>query len=336
MLDYYLNRKSHLSHGMHNQRTQTKQRTVAFLRLMVIFLALFFYFIINYHLGMMVLLIGGMACVLGTAIYCSETLSNWMANHQLLEFLMDEMIIFAACLYSGGLNSPYVLAFFLPVLVHAAVPMSWEMLVVLLTSIISMAVLNVLTTPDWYLFMNLSACLAIAGAFINVLVYNDFKILSSYATHDGLTGLYTHQFFYDQLHSMINNPDGCESFSLIMIDLDEFKRLNDDHGHLEGDRVLREIAKAIQVNVRDSDIVARYGGDEFAIILPGMGYHLCRSIVERLRSAITDLGYFDHVSIGAALFPDEAVTVEDLVNMADTRMYNQKKTHKSAAGDLPL
>lgn len=335
MIDYF-KRKSHVSHGIHNQRTQTKQRTVAFLRLMVIILALFFYFIINYHLGIIVLLIGILAFVLGIAIYCSENLSNWMADHQLLEFFMDETIIFVACLYSGGLESPYVLAFFLPVLVHAAVPLSWEMLVVLLTSIISMAVLNVLTTPDWYLFMNLSACLAIAGAFINVLVYNDLKILSSYATHDGLTGLYTHQYFYDQLHSMINDPEGCESFSLIMIDLDEFKRLNDDHGHLEGDRVLREIAKTIQLNVRDSDIVARYGGDEFAIILPGMGYHLCRSIVERLRSAITDLGYFDHVSIGAALFPDEAVTVEELVNMADTRMYNQKKTHKSAAEVLPL
>jgi diguanylate cyclase (GGDEF)-like protein len=77
--------------------------------------------------------------------------------------------------------------------------------------------------------------------------------------------------------------------------------------------------------------MARYGGDEFAIILPGMGYERCRSVVDRLSKSIVELGYFDHVSIGAALYPEEATTAEELVNLADTRMYRDKHRSKHPA-----
>ena len=102
---------------------------------------------------------------------------------------------------------------------------------------------------------------------------------------------------------MTSNPEQ-KPFSLVMIDLDEFKKLNDELGHLEGDRILKEVAGLIKQNVRDSDIVARYGGDEFALILPGVGHDLNNTIIERLRTSIIGMGYFTAIKpvLGIAYF----------------------------------
>lgn len=329
MFNNHLNRKLRVSHGIHYERNLSQQRTLASLRLLVLLLAMLFYFPVNYQLGLPAFIVIASASLLALLLYFHQGLSNWISNHRYLEFLLDEVVIFLACYYSGGLSSPYILALFLPVMVHAVAPVSVEMFFVIVVSILNLFLIGITTALNWPLLINMAACLVIGGIFVNILVFSDFKILSTYAIHDGLTGLYTHQFFYDQLHAMVQFSSHGNTFSLIMIDLDEFKRLNDEYGHLEGDRVLKEIAETIKLNLRDTDVVARYGGDEFAVILPGIGYHLCRSVVERLRTAIISLGYFDNVSIGAALYPDEADNAEGLVSLADTRMYREKKANKT-------
>lgn len=329
MLNYRHYQKAHLGYGMNGKRNESQQRTLALLRLLVVSVILLCYFPMNRSLDREFLIVLVLAFLLSTFLYFYKRAYLWLAHYRYIEFFLDETLIFLACFYSGGLHSPYILTLFLPLLVHAVFPVSMQLLMVVLVTLGNLLLIGLTTAMDWQLFAHYTACLLLAAVFINILVFNDVRILSTYAIHDGLTGLYSHQYFWDQLRSMMQPSNSIKTFSLIMIDLDEFKRLNDEHGHLEGDRVLKEIADTIKSNVRDSDLVARYGGDEFAIILPGIGYQMCRSIVERLSTSIINLGYFNHVSIGAALYPDEADTAEGLVNLADTRMYRQKHDNKN-------
>lgn len=328
MLNYRHYQQAHLGYGISRERKISQQRTLALLRFLVVSVILLCYFVLDRDLNREVLIVLILSLLLSAFIYFNKRIYVWLASHRYIEFLIDEILIFTACFYSGGLHSPYILTLFLPLLVHAVSPMSKQLVMVVLVTISNLILIGLTTVMYWQLVAHFTACLLLGAVFINILVFNDVRVWSTYAIHDGLTGLYSHQYFWDQLRSMMQPGNAIKTFSLIMIDLDEFKRLNDEHGHLEGDRVLKEIAYTIKSNVRDSDTVARYGGDEFAIILPGIGYKMCRSIVERLSTSIVNLGYFDHVSIGAALYPDEADTAEGLVNLADTRMYRQKRDNK--------
>ena len=108
------------------------------------------------------------------------------------------------------------------------------------------------------------------------------------AVHDGLTGLYTHKYFKEHLAREINRAQRYKrQLSLIMCDIDFFKKFNDTYGHLFGDEILRTVAHIIADNVRASDIVARYGGEEFAILLIEAGPEQAQSVAKRLKS-ITD------------------------------------------------
>ncbi len=321
--------------GISGKRSLFQQRTLALFRLVLASALLLSYFLINRDLGREVLLVLISAQLVSLLIFFVKPLCDWLSRHQYIEFIIDELIIFGACYHSGGLYSPYIFVLFLPLLVQAVYPVSVKLAAVSLVTIFNLFLIGVATTLDWSLFIHIALCLLLGGIFINILIYNDTQILSTYAIRDGLTGLYSYQYFWDQLRYMMQSGNLPKPFSLIMIDLDEFKKLNDDYGHLEGDRVLREIADTIKMNVRDSDIVARYGGDEFAIILPGISYQMCRSVIERLSSAIVDLGHFNHVSIGAAFYPEEADSPEELLSLADARMYRQKRSHKRELLHLP-
>ncbi|MDI9479187.1 MAG: GGDEF domain-containing protein [Bacillota bacterium] len=335
MKNYVSYQQVHLSYGISGKRNQSQRFTLAILRLLVVSVILVCYFLLDRATSREFLLLIITAWLLSFVIVCfvakNRSFSVWLSNKRYLELAFDEILIFIACYYSGGLHSPYILTLYLPLLVHAIAPLSFQLLAVTLVTMVNLFLLAVTGTPDWPLFVHLMTAILLGTAFINILVYNDLRIITAYAIHDGLTGLYSYRYFWDQLRGMMEPGSQIKTFSIIMIDLDDFKRLNDDHGHLEGDRVLREIADTIKANVRDSDLVARYGGDEFAIILPGMGYERCRSVVDRLSKSIVELGYFDHVSIGAALYPEEATTAEELVNLADTRMYRDKHRSKHPA-----
>ena len=333
MNSYESYQQVHLRYGISGKRSQSQRYTLAILRLLVVSVILVCYFVLNRDLGRQFSVLLIIAWLLSFFIVLfvvrNRFFSEWLSSKRYVEFFFDEILIFVACFYSGGLHSPYIFTLYLPLLVHAVAPLSFRLLVVALVTITNLFLIAVTGTPDWSVFVHLMASLLMGADVLNILVYNDLRILSAYAIHDGLTGLYSYQYFWDQLHSMMEPGGQIKTFSLIMIDLDDFKRLNDDHGHLEGDRVLREIAATIKTQVRDSDLVARYGGDEFAIVLPGIGYQRCHAAVDRLSKAIVELGYFDHVSIGAALYPEEADTAEELVNLADTRMYRQKHSNKN-------
>jgi len=153
------------------------------------------------------------------------------------------------------------------------------------------------------------------------------------ATIDGLTGLYSRRHFENQLraHTNLARRYG-KMLSLIMIDIDHFKEVNDQHGHLAGDVVLNAVATAVKANVRDCDSVYRYGGEEFTVILPETSAVQSQAIAERLRRTISDTVFTAGtnqirvtLSLGVAEFDSTSRSHEDIVARADQALYASKK-----------
>ncbi|HFC98671.1 MAG TPA: GGDEF domain-containing protein [Thermosulfurimonas dismutans] len=151
---------------------------------------------------------------------------------------------------------------------------------------------------------------------------------------DGLTGLYNHRYFQERLREEFERARRYRrSLSLILLDLDHFKRVNDRYGHLVGDQVLRGVAEVIQHNIRKSDIPARYGGEEFAIIAPETDLQGASTLGERIREEVArqEFSYGDQkfsitVSLGVAnIFPAASdKTPRDLIEAADKALYYSK------------
>jgi diguanylate cyclase (GGDEF)-like protein len=151
---------------------------------------------------------------------------------------------------------------------------------------------------------------------------------------DALTELYNYRHFRNKLEDELKRADRYrQRFSLLMMDLDYFKKINDALGHQTGNMVLREVAGIIKQCVRDVDFVARYGGEEFVVILPQTGDHDALVIAERIRSTIEG-SFFSNaqgtrdvkitISIGCASYPDGIRTLEQLLEKADKALYQAK------------
>ncbi len=153
------------------------------------------------------------------------------------------------------------------------------------------------------------------------------------AVTDGLTHLYNHAHFYQRLAEEIDRSNRYgRAFSVVMMDVDAFKHYNDSRGHQAGDVVLRLIADCIRSGLRRSDIAFRYGGDEFAAILPHADLSVAQTVVKRINRRIaTGLKELDDsaaaglgLSAGVACFPQDATNVDELVRMADAALYDAK------------
>jgi diguanylate cyclase (GGDEF)-like protein len=158
--------------------------------------------------------------------------------------------------------------------------------------------------------------------------------LRELALRDGLTGLYNHRYFFEVLDSQVQNAQRYHHpLSLMILDLDHFKKVNDTYGHPVGDLVLRETSKALVRLVRRCDIVARYGGEEFAIILPETGFASAKILAQRLRRGVEQqmIQYNDTlisvtISIGLAGTDagDGEITRESLIAKSDHALYKAK------------
>ena len=127
-----------------------------------------------------------------------------------------------------------------------------------------------------------------------------------------------------------------EVVSVMVCDLNGFKLVNDQFGHLTGNRLLRAIAEGLQEAFRQYDLVARLGGDEFVIVLPGMNHEDASSRIAEIEKLVQDLGFEItgtkqlSISVGVSVYPQDGETVEDLLSEADRRMYQAKRMHHSA------
>ena len=157
------------------------------------------------------------------------------------------------------------------------------------------------------------------------------------ARTDGLTGLYNHTEFQHILEHEVQRARRYEKeFSLIMLDIDFFKKFNDTYGHQAGDDILKTVGQKIKSQVRGVDVPARYGGEEFCVILPETPLQYGIQVAERLRRAISDsvfeVGGYNvrvTVSIGVASFPLHAETAADLVKKADQALYFAKDSGRN-------
>jgi two-component system cell cycle response regulator len=158
--------------------------------------------------------------------------------------------------------------------------------------------------------------------------------LEALAVTDELTGLLNHRAMQQRLRDeFIRAQRYNEPLSVIMVDVDNFKKINDTFGHLYGDRVLEKLAQLLKKAVREIDIVARYGGDEFLIILPQTHFSGSLAVADRIwRAAGAETLATKKealpltVSVGVSFFPNKNVTsVEELVNFADQALYQAKR-----------
>lgn len=175
-----------------------------------------------------------------------------------------------------------------------------------------------------------------------ILKSRDFEYQYRLATTDGLTELYNHRYFQEQMLLQLENAKRYNTqFSLILIDIDHFKRFNDTFGHQSGDAVLKQVAQKLKKNVRAADFVCRYGGEEMSIILPNTDKEeavftakkICQIVAEKPFKLANDKESNVTISLGVSNYPEDGETTNALIEQADKRLYFAKENGRNQVGD---
>ncbi|MDH4232053.1 MAG: diguanylate cyclase [Nitrospirota bacterium] len=170
----------------------------------------------------------------------------------------------------------------------------------------------------------------ISVAFENALLYH-------LAITDELTSIFAQRHFRTSIDKkFLEFEKYGTKLSLLMLDIDDFKKINDTYGHMVGDSVLRDTARSIMFSIRENDLAFRYGGEEFTVILPSTGFTGAKLVAERIRRNLEEhvfeegtINLHITVSIGASTCPDNAKTAKDLILAADESLYQAKRNGKN-------
>jgi len=147
---------------------------------------------------------------------------------------------------------------------------------------------------------------------------------------DPITGLFNQRHFQNHLSIEIDRAKRHQRIiSLVMADIDSFKKMNDEKGHIEGNKLLQAIALALKDNVRNIDLVFRYAGDEFAILLPDTPKEGAKDVAERVRTHIEKQKLGATLSLGVATYPEDSSSSEELIQKADQALYLAKRNGKN-------
>ena len=167
----------------------------------------------------------------------------------------------------------------------------------------------------------------------------------SLALTDGLTGLYNRRYLSAHLESLLPHvAEGAKGPALLMFDIDFFKKVNDSYGHAAGDAVLKEISARVGRNVRAFDLVSRYGGEEFVVVLPETPLAVAVVVAERLRATVAEtpikvgdpaIDLTVSISVGVAVTRDAAETAASLMRRADEALYAAKAHGRNCVMTFP-
>ena len=256
--------------------------------------------------------------------------------------LVSCLLVAIASHLDGGIDSPFAWLFPLSVMLVAVVH---RPRLVVLTAAAAMAGLLVVAGLNG----GLDAGVMVRAAYLVVIGYlsavaarsrwHQYEdqvernvALSSIAAHDGLTGLLNHRSFHLRLADEVARAQRSDTpLSLLLVDLDHFKEINDRHGHLVGDDVLRRVAGELVDVARATDVVARVGGEEFCMLLPDTAPAAAVVPAERLRAAVAAIGDPEAltVSIGLSGLPADAATPNELFSAADDALYRAKRAGRN-------
>lgn len=170
-----------------------------------------------------------------------------------------------------------------------------------------------------------------------------YRKIRNLAITDSLTGIYNRGFFYVNLSKEFARTERCNlPLTFLLLDIDYFKKINDTYGHLQGDDVLRKVAKILKKNIRVYDTVGRYGGEEFSIIMPEANQRDGLGLAERIRQDVEQSNFGSEnkgmkctISIGVSSCPDAGIkTIEDLIHKADNALYKAKSEGRNRVCSL--
>ncbi|MEW6105494.1 MAG: GGDEF domain-containing protein [Bacillota bacterium] len=257
----------------------------------------------------------------------------------------DVMVVGAAIYVSGGPASPFWPMFALPIL---AATLRFGLKVGLAATCaacgLSLAVLAVgrfadgLTGLNLFRFMFMIAMFFLFSFFFGTQVEEEKKLrqeILALSRTDPLTGIYNHRYLLDVLRNELKKAARYdEPLAVSMIDLDLFKSVNDTFGHLAGDKILTQLVDTLKRTFRATDCLARYGGDEIAVVMPKAGQHEALAALERARDAVARANFSGPngqslritISAGVAVFPDHGEDALTLLDRADRAMYAAKNS----------
>ena len=231
---------------------------------------------------------------------------------------------------TGIQRSPFMFLFLLPVITHGIErELNWALRVAFI-NVVFLVIFEIYSaiTGDFFGVGYISSVIVLMYYLSKIIVKAQGSILS-YATDmkekaylDPLTGLYNRRALEEYINSMILNK---VPFTLVMCDLDEFKRYNDTYGHQAGDMMLKKFADILKTSIRSSDLSFRYGGDEFVILLLGELENLT-PLYDRIKNKLKEQSNDIGVSFGVAIFPKDGKSLDRIISIADNSLYEKKKS----------
>lgn len=239
-----------------------------------------------------------------------------------------------------GWEHSFPVAYLLPIYCAVRIGGRWPGVITALASAISWLIADLITAPHYSRpgipFENALVRLGLFLLFASLLtsLQNALEREKLLANTDSLTGINNRRSFFHFARLEIARARRYQHpFTVAYVDLDNFKAINDKHGHQQGDALLRRVAQTFADNVRRTDVVARIGGDEFALLFPETGYEPADVVIRKLQALLADMVQEEQLSvtfsIGAATFHQPPSSVEDLLAKADDFLYAAKREGKN-------
>lgn len=249
---------------------------------------------------------------------------------------MSALIVFAD--YRSGPSIPFLMVYFIPVIwVNWTVGWRPAMAIACLNVLLWVVVNNLLPShsPSWPPIWNVfRGMMYLSVSYMLCTLKRLADLEKKWALEDPLTGLANRRAFFQYAEREISRARRYgQSLTVALLDVDDFKQINDRWGHDQGDKVLIWIGKTLQSNLRSSDLLARLGGDELAVLLSDNAVGSAQAVMEKvhrsLQQSSQELGLAVSVSIGVATFHSVPATIDDMLRAADRQMYRVKQKGKN-------